>query len=161
MNHPHTAHIEPDPQTLQRFEQGGDDQPILMLNLLRLRQSAQYEDGEPAVSGQRAYARYSKHVLPLLHEVGGRIVLHARGRFALIAPPGESWDVLLVARYPSRQAFLRMIHSEAYQAIVHHRMAALADSRLIEFTPSRLPRLILAAMALVTRLRGRFSPRVT
>jgi len=41
---------------------------------------------------------------------------------------------VLLVEYPSREAFASMIQSSAYAAIVHHRTAALRDSRLIATT---------------------------
>ena len=40
--------------------------------------------------------------------------------------------MVAIVRYPSRQAFLDMTVSEAYQAIHHHREAGLAHQDLIE-----------------------------
>ena len=105
--------------------------PVVMLNLLRFREQAQYADASlPACSGREAYAQYSKLIEPILALAGGK-VLWAGNAFALIAPAGEEWDEVLLVQYPAKQAFLGMITSPAYQAIVHHRTAALADSRLV------------------------------
>jgi len=41
----------------------------------------------------------------------------------------------VLMEYPSREAFIEMTSSAEYQAISHHRTAALADSRLIATTP--------------------------
>lgn len=59
----------------------------------------------------------------------------AAAHMALIAPPGEHWDQLLLVRYPSAAAFLAMLADPEYQAATVHRSAALADSRLIATTP--------------------------
>ncbi|MNR51568.1 hypothetical protein D3C85_1712560 [compost metagenome] len=63
--------------------------------------------------------------------VGGRVEVLAQARVALIAPPGEHWDEVLLVRYPSKEAFLSMLTDSEYQAATVHRTAALADSRLI------------------------------
>ena len=52
-------------------------------------------------------------------------------RASVIAPDTEEWDETVLVQYPSREAFLGMIESEAYLAISPHRTAALLDSRLI------------------------------
>jgi hypothetical protein len=83
-----------------------------------------------------------------------------RARAALIAPEGESWDEVVLVHYPSRRAFLRMVQSDAYRAIVHHRTAALADSRLVEVRAVRLPRPLLAAARALTRARALLRPRI-
>ncbi len=128
------ATIEPTPQRLSQFLQAADDgSPVVMLNLLRYRDQAAYPEGSGAspCSGREAYGRYSEAVLPLLQGVGGRPVWGGAAWFDLIAPEGESWHDAVLVEYPSRQAFLSMVGSAAYQAISFHRSAALADSRLI------------------------------
>jgi len=65
---------------------------------------------------------------------GGAVEVRAKAHAALIAPPDEQWDDLLLVSYPSKEAFLAMIGDSDYQAAAEHRSAALADSRLIGTT---------------------------
>jgi len=126
----HTA-IDPTRESFkQLFERVPALGPVVMLNLLAFREMA--TDGQR--TGRQAYADYSKAVAPLLAAAGGRVHWFADAHHALIAPPGESWDEVLLVEYPSRDAFVGMIQSPAYAAIVHHRTAALRDSRLIATT---------------------------
>lgn len=113
------------------------DTPILMLNLLRFHEQALYpaQAGHAPCSGRQAYARYSRTALAKVREVGGEVQLMAEAHMALIAPPGEHWDQLLLVRYPSAAAFLAMLADPDYQAATEHRSAALADSRLVGTTP--------------------------
>ena len=53
---------------------------------------------------------------------------------ALIAPPEERWDEVLLVRYPSVAAFVGMLQQHDYQAATVHRTAALEDARLIATT---------------------------
>ncbi len=112
------------------------DTPIVMLNLLRFNAQAQYPQGstESATTGRAAYAEYSRLITPLLAAAGAQVLWLGRAHSALIAPAGETWDEVLLVRYPDKQAFAQMTSSAAYLAIVHHRMAALADSRLVATT---------------------------
>jgi uncharacterized protein (DUF1330 family) len=131
--------IDPTPESLARFHQDlPSGQPIVMLNLLRFRAEAAYrpKDLQPPCSGRAAYAEYSRHVLPMLAAVGGKPVFLGRARCALVAPEGEDWDEVLLVQYPSKEAFLQMVGSAAYRAVVHHRTAALADSRLVATLPA-------------------------
>lgn len=139
-----------------------DDAPIVMLNLLRFRERAEYQDGLAAgnLSGKQAYGRYSRAVIPLVWEVGGQPLWMGKGRATLIAPVGESWDEVLLVWYPSRRAFVRMVSSEAYQAIMHHRTAALADSRLVETQAVALPRWIFKIARGLMRAKARLLPRI-
>ncbi|PHQ56461.1 MAG: hypothetical protein COA29_04190 [Porticoccus sp.] len=43
---------------------------------------------------------------------------------------------MLLVRYPSIDAFLEMINSPEYKKIVHHRAAAMDDSRLMPMLES-------------------------
>ena len=128
-----TAAIDPTRETIKRFaEEFPADQPVVMLNLLRFRDQAAYANASIApCSGRRAYATYSKLIGPILAGAGGEVLWMGKSFEALIAPPGEEWDEVLLVKYPNKNAFLGMIQSEAYRAIVHHRSAALADSRLV------------------------------
>jgi len=154
--------VNPTADHIQAFaREAPDDEPIVMLNLLRFRDRADYggsAGGE--VSGRTAYDRYSKAVLPLLFEVGGLPLWMGKARANVIAPEGESWDEVLLVHYPARRAFLRMVESEAYQAIMHHRTAALADSRLIETRAAPLPSWILRAGRAAVRAKARFFPKI-
>lgn len=106
------------------------DQPINMLNLVRLRDAAVYEDGR-AATGAEAYAAYGAASAPIFAGVGGTILWRGAPEAVLIGPVDEAWDIAFIARYPDAAAFLKMVVDPAYQAIVRHRQAAVADSRLI------------------------------
>jgi uncharacterized protein (DUF1330 family) len=125
--------VEPSEAQLARLLDLEDGKPIVMINLLRYRERAAYEPGaddEPC-SGREAYERYGMYVLPLLARVGGRIRWRGDARAVVIGPADEHWDEVLLVEYPSRSAFVSMVTSEDYRAIMHHRTAAISDSRLI------------------------------
>jgi hypothetical protein len=50
----------------------------------------------------------------------------------------EQWDDVLRVEYPNTKAFIDMIESSTYQAILYHRVAALEDSRLVPTTAGEL-----------------------
>lgn len=105
--------------------------PVVMLNMLRFRETADYPDGRPGVSGREAYAHYSEAASKHVAHVGGSLVWIGTAQGSVIGPPDEKWDQVFLVRYPSIEKFIEMIGSAAYQEIVVHRSAALADSRLI------------------------------
>jgi len=133
--------IHPNEDQLRAFVSEAEDGPIVMINLLRYREQAEYPAGseEAPCTGQEAYGRYSDAVMPLLEGVGGRPVFVGLARQSLIAPAGEAWDNAILVEYPSRKAFLEMTASPAYQAVAHHRTAALVDSRLIVTSGAVIP----------------------
>ena len=124
------VYIDPDRELFRELRALPQDHPVDMLNLVRLRERAAYEDGRNA-SGAEAYAAYGRESASIFEKVGGRIVWSAAPQFMVIGPPDERWDVAFVARYPSGQAFLDMVYDADYQTIVFHRQAAVATSRLI------------------------------
>lgn len=112
-----------------------DDGPVQMLNLIRLRPKAAYRDGSDA-SGADAYAAYSRKTAPIFARLGGRILWSGAPKLVLIGPEDERWDVAFIAEYPSAAAFFTLIEDPEYQANLHHRQAAVEDSRLIRLAPN-------------------------
>jgi uncharacterized protein (DUF1330 family) len=128
------GYVEPRPERLRAFlEGGGDDSPVVMINLLRYRERAAYPEGCDAApcSGGEAYQRYAAAAVGRIASVGGRVLWMGHVDLSLIAPEFEAWDDALLVEYPSRKAFVEMVSQPEYQAIAAHRTAALEDSRLI------------------------------
>ena len=48
----------------------------------------------------------------------------------LTAEDGQAWDIVLLARYPSRQVFADMVHDPDYQAASYLRTEALVEAVL-------------------------------
>lgn len=129
--------LNPDRARFQRFKDLPRDEPVHMLNLVKFREIAAYEDGTVA-TGREAYAAYSRKTTPILKALGGRIVWSGQPQCMLIGPEpstGEDWDIAFIAEYPSGQAFIDMIRNPEYQKAAMHRTAAVADSRLIRMKP--------------------------
>ena len=127
-------HTNPDRARFALFKDLPRDAPIHMLNLVRLRDRAVYDDGRQA-TGAEAYQAYGRESGPIFAALGGRIVWSANPRLMLIGPMDEGWDVAFVAAYPSGQAFIDMIRNPDYQKAAVHRTAAVADSRLLRTDP--------------------------
>ncbi len=53
----------------------------------------------------------------------------------LAAEPGQEWDAVVLVRYPSREAFSRMVADPQYHAISHLRTEALTEAVLQATTP--------------------------
>ena len=109
---------------------------ILMLNLLRFRERADYSGfpelaPDKPISGRDAYKRYMAHTEPFLRARGGEVTLMAQGGKNLIGPKDEQWDVAMIVRQKSLPDFLAFASNPAYLAGMGHRTAALLDSRLL------------------------------
>lgn len=87
--------INPSREQLAAFAEGMPaDTPILMLNLLRYREVAEYPAGSECApcSGREAYKRYSRTALAKVQGAGGQVELMAAAQVALIAPQATtSW----------------------------------------------------------------------
>ncbi|MCB9656389.1 MAG: DUF1330 domain-containing protein [Sandaracinaceae bacterium] len=126
--------VDPTPESFRALARDvPDGEPLVMLNLLRFREDAQYPEGSghAPCAGRDAYARYAVHALPAVRAAGGDVIFHGPALSCPIAPPGESWDEVLIVRYPSRGAFLSMVMAPSYQRETVHRTAGLLDARLI------------------------------
>ncbi len=109
---------------------------IVMLNLLRFRETADYSatpDLRPPtpISGADAFRRYIDHTLPFLRETGGDILFLGKGGKFLIGPETERWDMVALIRQQSVDSFLSFASNEGYLKGLGHRTAALEDSRLL------------------------------
>ena len=129
-----SGHVDPDRERFAEFKALERDHPIHMLNLIRLKETAAYEDGQTA-TGAEAYAAYGRESGPIFRGLGGRIIWSGDFELPLIGPMDEAWDICFIAEYPSAEAFISMIRNPDYQKAVRHRTAAVADSRLIRLKP--------------------------
>ena len=117
--------IDPTGQDLKRYLADDPGGPVVMLNLLRFR-----PDG-----GREGYAAYVEHFRATSAPHGAEVVYAGDGSTALVAQDGQSWDAVLLVRYPSRRAFSDMVRDPAYQAGAHLRSQALAEAVLQATVP--------------------------
>lgn len=128
--------VMPTPQQAMAFFGGTEDGPFVMVNLLKFKAKAEYEDGsEPDLSGAEAYARYGEAVSKLVEGLGGRIRFSGEVTGLLLGEVDELWDMVALAEYPSLAAFREMAMSPAMHAIEHHRKAGLAGQLNIRTRP--------------------------
>lgn len=132
-----THHVDPEREQFEAFKKLPRDAPVMMLNLLRFRDKAVYEDGRD-VTGADAYAAYGEASGPIFARVGGEIIWRGRPENTLIGPRDEHWDLAFIARYPTAGAFLAMVTDPDYRIAVKHRQAAVLDSRLIRMSEAGL-----------------------
>ena len=133
------AHLEipEDNLTLMQEYAENNDEPIVMVNLMQLRDTAQYEDDSaPTCSGSEAFERYKKESAEVRNESGAKLIWSGRAQLMPIGPSEKAWDMVALVWYPNAQAYLNMKATEAYQVAHGHRRASLHDSRLIMTTPN-------------------------
>jgi len=127
--------VTPSDAQIKGFFEPGAEGPIYMLNLLKFKKKAEYEDGrETDLSGAEAYALYGAAVSKILINLGGGGMFNAKVERLMLGEVEQLWDTVAIAMYPNRQAMIEMMQSEEYQAIHHHRDAGLAGQLNIETT---------------------------
>jgi len=112
--------IDPTGHDLKRYLAEDPGGPVVMLNLLRFR-----PDG-----GRERYAQYVEHFRRTSRPFGAEVLYLGDGLTPLVAEPGQTWDAVLLVRYPSRQAFSDMVRDSAYQQGAHLRTGALTEAVL-------------------------------
>ncbi len=120
---------------IEKMMEPGPDGPIVMVNLLKFRDKAEYEDGrETDLTGREAYMLYGAAVSQLITEYGGRIIFAGDVTNLTIGEVEELWDEVALAEYPNRGALVAMSTSEEFAKIAAHRTAGLAGQLNIETT---------------------------
>ena len=99
-----------------------DTGPVIMVNMLRLRNRA-------------AYKRYSELTMPLIKARGGTVLWAGDGEAVAYGDPqADHWDYVVLVRYPSRQAFLDMTRSPEYAAANLYREQAVTKHLIVAST---------------------------
>ena len=118
---------------IQQMLEDGPEGPIYMVNLLKFKEKAEYEDGRDTdLTGHEAYQIYAEGVSELLPKFGGELVFAGNVTFLAIGQVEDLWDEVAIARYPRRADLVRMSSSEAWREIAVHRTAGLAGQLNIE-----------------------------
>ena len=125
--------VNPNEEQMTGFLEGDVDSPIEMVNLLKFKEKAEYEDGrETDLSGEEAYAIYGLEVMEHLKKVGAESVFFGKVERLMLGGVEELWDMVAIARYPSRKAMLKMITDPDYIESAKHRSAGLKGQLNIE-----------------------------
>jgi hypothetical protein len=138
------VYLEPSDESARRFLERDIKGSLMMLNLLRFRDVADYSrfpqlaPPEP-ISGREAYDRYVRHTIPFLNASGGTLEFFGTGGHNFVGPAEERWDLVMLVRQASVTSFLAFASNEDYLAGIGHRTAALEDSRMLPIVDRPLP----------------------
>ena len=124
--------IYPTPEQIQRLLAGPADQPVVMVNLLRLKPRADAPDH--GVTGEEAYRRYAAPMRTFVESKGGRFLWVGRLDSQVIGTGGEGFHVIALVEYPSREAFVAIATDPHVQQIGAHRAAGLESQWLLAAT---------------------------
>jgi len=100
-----------------------NQKPFVMLNLLKFKTEG----------GRDSYFRYIKESAPFVEAVGAEVVYF--GKPGELLQGTEEWDLLMLVKYPSRKAFLKMANNPDYLKVHEYRAAAVERAVLYATDP--------------------------
>ncbi len=133
------TYLEPTEQAAQALFTGGIKGEVVMLNLLRFKETADYSDypelaPDKPVSGAQAYQKYMEFTTPFLEQSGGKLIFSGKADHFFIGPENQCWDLVILVKQKSLADFMAFASNPEYLAGLGHRTAALEDSRLLPIT---------------------------
>ena len=127
--------VYPNKEQIKGFMEPASEEPICMVNLLKFKEKAEYEDGRDTdLTGREAYALYEEGVKKLLQEIGGGVGFEGDVERLALGEVEELWDAVALAVWPSRGVMFEVMQSPGMQAISVHRSAGLAGQLNLETT---------------------------
>ncbi|WP_426164454.1 DUF1330 domain-containing protein [Sandarakinorhabdus sp. DWP1-3-1] len=130
--------IDPTADQVRALRDHGSDGAVVMLNLLKFRDRADYPDaaGMASCSGAEAYDRYQHAFTVTVAAISQAEVLYdgpvEQVFIGMAGTPETDWDKVLIVRYPTRRHFLAMMADAAYREALVHRYAGLARTVLLQ-----------------------------
>ena len=125
--------VTPNEEQINGFLENPEIGPISMVNLLKFKDKAVYEDGrDTSLTGEEAYRLYAAEVINLVQKYGGEFLFAGKVNRLMLGEVEEMWDSIAIAKYPSRKAMFEMTMDPEYQKIHVHRDAGLEGQLNIE-----------------------------
>ena len=125
--------VTPNEDQINGFLEDPEIGPISMVNLLKYKEKAIYDDGRDTnLSGEEAYGLYAAEVINLVEKYGGEFLFAGKVNRLMLGEVEEMWDSIAIAKYPNRKAMFEMTMDPEYQKIHVHRDAGLEGQLNIE-----------------------------
>ena len=125
--------VLPNEDQINGFMENPEIGPISMVNLLKYKKKAIYEDGRDTnLTGEEAYGLYASEVINFVEKYGGEFVFAGKVSRLMLGEVEDLWDAVAIAKYPNRKAMLDMTMDPDYQKIHVHRDAGLEGQLNIE-----------------------------
>ena len=119
--------VDPDDTALARFRDEDPGGPVVMLNLLRF--------GQDGFAAYQEYARQLRDTF--LPRYGAEVLYAGSASTVLVGDADQTWDAVIVVRYPDRATFSRMIADPGYLDVARFRTQALTEAVLQATIPWR------------------------
>ena len=115
--------IKSNEKEFKRLAASTNQEPFVMLNLLKFRKEG----------GREAYFRYIAESEPYVKGVGAEVLYF--GKADELVYGTETWDIVMLVKYPSRKAFLKMANDPGYIKVHEYREQALDRAVLYATNP--------------------------
>ncbi|MBO6795562.1 hypothetical protein [Maricaulis sp.] len=125
--------LEPTEAQLNAILATGKSGEVHMLNLLKFREFAAYEDGRDAdMPGRDAYLhRYGAPMVEMVMKAGGSLKFSSVPSALLVGEVEMPWDMVAIITYPSIKTLIDISMTPQFQEIAVHRKAGLEGQLLI------------------------------
>jgi len=127
-----TIALYPTPEQIQALLAGPADEPVVMVNLLRFKPTA--DAPNEAQSGEDSYRRYAEKMVTFVESKGGRVIWSGRIDSQVIGDGGEVFQMVGLVEYPSRKAFVEIATDPYVQEIGADRASGLEGQWLLAAT---------------------------
>ena len=125
--------VNPSSERIKQFFGDQEDGLFVMVNLLKFKAKAVYEDGRDTdLTGREAYRLYGKAFKEIMGPQGVTVLYSGEMRGTLIGQGDDLWDAVALIQYPSTRVMLDMLRNDEYQRAQQHRAAGLEGQLLIE-----------------------------
>jgi uncharacterized protein (DUF1330 family) len=120
--------IDPIQEDIDKCVQENPDAPMVMMNLLRFNKD-----------GLNDYMVYSATAQKVVEKVGAQVLYAGFGSSVVVGEPGQTWDGVLLVRYPNRAAFAALMSDPDYASVKHLRTRAVVEAVMQATNPVILP----------------------
>ena len=106
--------------------------PFTLVNFFRLRDRATDDAGaDDGRSGAEAMMQYARSSGPCLEAAGGRFLTQGIPAGMLWGEDSSKWDIIVVAQYPTGDAFRALLDDPRYWDAFLDRRAAVEEQRVV------------------------------
>ena len=124
--------VYPTESQFRALLEGDFSGPVCMLNLLKYKDKASYDDGrETDLTGAEAYGLYGQEMKPFVESKGGRFLFHGSAEHLVIGEVENVWDSVAIVEYPSKEEFVAIATAPEVAGFGVHRAAGLDGQLLI------------------------------
>jgi uncharacterized protein (DUF1330 family) len=129
--------VYPTQEQFQALLESDFSGPVSMLNLLKYKTKAVYDDGRDSdLTGEQAYNLYGEQMREFVMARGGKFTFYGSARHLMIGAVDVLWDSVAIVKYPSKEEFIAIATAPEVAGFGVHRAAGLEGQILIATSES-------------------------